>query len=70
MIDSQGRKVLEQMNAVGMILVNGLQETAEFTSFQYGGNSVIDFIWVEAREVMLAIIESGKRMRVFSEITE
>jgi len=50
-VDSQGRKVLECMNAVGMVLVNGLQDKAEWTSYQYGGNAVIDLIWVEADRI-------------------
>ena len=39
------------MNAVGMVLVNGLQDKAEWTSYQYGGNAVIDLIWVEADRI-------------------
>ena len=39
--------MLNFMNAVGMVVINGVSSMADFTSFQYQGTSVIDLIWLE-----------------------
>jgi hypothetical protein len=33
-VDSFGRRVMNSMNAIGLVLVNGTKERAEWTSFQ------------------------------------
>ena len=39
------------MNAIGLVLVNGIKERAEWTSFQRLGNAVVDLIWVPIESV-------------------
>ena len=45
-VNAAGRRLLSKMNACGMVLVNGVIEKADWTSFQTLGNAVIDFAWV------------------------
>jgi len=52
-VDSCGRAVLNYMNAVGMVVINGVSCMADFTSFQYQGTSVIDLIWMEEDHLRL-----------------
>ena len=41
-VSLQGQNLLDGLNAVGMIVVNGVNEKARYTSFQEAGRSVID----------------------------
>ena len=50
-VNGPGRGVLESLNAVGLVLLNGVGERARFTSFQKIGNSLIDFIWIHSEEL-------------------
>jgi hypothetical protein len=50
-VDSFGRRVMNSMNAIGLVLVNGTKERAEWTSFQRLGNAVVDLIWVPIESV-------------------
>ena len=43
----QGRK----LNAVDLVVMNGVKQQARFTSYQVAGNSVIDLLWVEHKRV-------------------
>lgn len=45
-VDAAGRRLLERMNALGLVLLNGTSGKAEWTSFQYNGEAVVDFAWV------------------------
>ena len=47
----QGRNLLGKLNAVDMVLMNGVNNLAQYTSYQSTGNSVIDLFWVEYRSV-------------------
>jgi hypothetical protein len=49
-ISSQGQNLLDRLNAVGMIVVNGIREKARFT-FQGKGRSVIDLFWVDYKDM-------------------
>jgi hypothetical protein len=50
--NTRGRHLLKEMNALGLVVANGVREKAEHTSYQVGGkhkkggSSVIDLIWV------------------------
>ncbi len=46
-----GKRVMENLNAVGLVLLNGVGERAELTSFQAKGKTVIDFVWVQVDEL-------------------
>ena len=46
-VNRQGKEVMNTLNAVGLGLVNGAYEVAEYTSIQHSGNSIIDFIWLD-----------------------
>ena len=50
-VDSFGRRVMNSMNAIGLVLVNGIKERAEWTSFQRLGNAAVDLIWVPIESV-------------------
>ena len=46
--NTQGRALMKEMNAVGLVLMNGVSEVAKFTSHQRAGSSVIDMVWATA----------------------
>ena len=50
-VDSFGRRVMATMNAIGLVLMNGIKERAEWTSFQRSGNAVVDFIWAPIESI-------------------
>ena len=60
-VDTFGRRVMATMNAIGLALVNGTHEKADWTSFQPGGNAVVDFIWVPLE------LLSNAQMKVWKE---
>ena len=41
-VSSFGRRVMASLNAIGLVLVNGMLERAELTSFQTNGQAVVD----------------------------
>ena len=46
-VSNQGIRVMRVLNAAGVVVTNGMRgNTAEFTSFQAGGSSVIDLICI------------------------
>ena len=47
----QGRKLIEKLNAVDLVVMNGVKQQARFTSYQVAGNSVIDLLSVEHKRV-------------------
>ena len=48
---AQGRTLLEKLNVIDLVVMNGVRERARFTSYQVAGNSVIDLMWVEHKRV-------------------
>ena len=46
MVNAEGRLILEALNAVGMVLLNGVGERARCTREK----SVLDFVWVQCEE--------------------
>ena len=44
-----GKELLETMNALNLVILNGIKGTAEHTCHQPGGSSVIDYVCVDAR---------------------
>ena len=50
MISAQGQNLLDRLNAVGMVVVNGIHEKAKCT-FQGRGRSVIDLFWVDYKDL-------------------
>ena len=61
----QGRKLIEKLNAVDLVVMNGVKQQARFTSYQVAGNSVIDLLWVEHKRV-----QDVFAMRVWNEDME
>ena len=45
-VDALGKKVLAYLNAAGLVLLNGTDEEARWTSFQFLANSVVDLVWI------------------------
>ena len=46
-VSNQGTRVMRVLNAAGVVVTNGMRgNTAQFTSFQAGGSSVIDLICI------------------------
>src|SRR3954454_11460841 len=66
-VDSFGRSVMNSMNAIGLVLVNGTKERAEWTSFQRLGNAVVDLIWVPIESA--SKVEKLKKTTWFSATT-
>lgn len=52
-VNGAGRRILEGMNAVGMVLLNGVGERARLTfqALSGRGESMIDFIWAHCDEL-------------------
>jgi len=59
-VSRQGKELMTTLNAVGLGLVNGSYEIADYTSIQHSGNSVIDSIWIEGR-----ILSRGLKTKVW-----
>src|SRR6185437_15963909 len=45
----RGRQLLEVLNAVNMMVLNGVRSKAKFTSFQSAGSATIDLIWTREK---------------------
>ena len=65
----QGRNLLEKLNAIDLVVMNGVKEQARFTSYQVAGNSVIDLMWVEHKRVqdVLAMTVWNEDMEVLGD---
>ena len=49
-----GKELMETLNALNMMVLNGVGDKAEFTCNQANGNSVIDLACVDLRALNLA----------------
>src|SRR6185437_12614253 len=47
----RGRQLLEVLNAVNMMVLNGVRSKAKFTSFQSAGSATIDLIWTREKDL-------------------
>jgi len=48
---SAGRKLLNSLNGVGLVLLNGVLSPAQLTSHQRIGSSMIDMVWIQSEEM-------------------
>src|SRR5690606_36941311 len=48
---AQGWTLLQKLNAIDLVVMNGVRERVRLTSYQVAGNSVIDLMWVEQKRV-------------------
>ena len=49
-----GKELMETLNVLNMVVLNGVRDKAEFTCNQANGNSVIDLVCVDLRALNLA----------------